>query len=1531
MISMLRNLPRANGAAFTNTGRTLSSRLRLDSGRASSKLMSTQSNDSTKAPTALATLHLEDGTSIVGRSFGCHEAVEGEVVFSTGMVGYPESLTDPSYQGQILTLTTPMVGNYGVPSRTTLDKNGLPEFFESTKIHASGLIVQDYSHHYSHWNAQSSLGDWLKEEGIPGLTDIDVRMLTKKIRDKGAMLGRIEVDMNAPVPDFSTMLSPNARHLVDEVSIKEIVTYGKGNPTKILAVDCGMKYNIIRRLVERGAELTVVPWNHPFAADLHKYDGLFLSNGPGDPSMCTEIIDQLKLVVNCPDSEVKPIFGICLGNQLMGIAAGGKAEKLPFGNRGQNQPVLNHQTGECYITPQNHGYHINCDTLEPGWKVLFTNANDGSNEGIAHETRPYFTAQFHPEAFCGPSDTEFMFDTFLDACKKPNEKITFPMRKPAPARTKAKKVLMLGSGGTSIGQAGEFDYSGGQAIKALKEEGMEVVLMNPNIASVQTNMDDKSASKADHVFFLPVTPDFVEEIIKKEKPDGIVVSMGGQTALNCAVELYNNGIFDKYNVEVLGTPIDVVINTEDRQLFSDRLNEIDEKIAESYAVDNVEDACAAAKNIGYPLMIRSAFALGGLGSGICTDEEMLKDMGTKALSLSDQILVEKAMTGWKEVEYEVVRDAHDNCVTVCNMENFDPLGIHTGDSIVMAPSQTLSNAEYHMLRDTALKVVRHLGIIGECNIQYALHPKSMEYCIIEVNARLSRSSALASKATGYPLAFVAAKLSLGMPLTEVQNAVTKKTQACFEPSLDYIVTKIPRWDMEKFEGVSTEIGSAMKSVGEVMGIGRTVEESLQKALRMVDPSIKGFHPQYKYETMEDLKQELKVPTDRRIYAIAQALHEKTMTVDEIHEITKIDQWFLRRCENIVKTWDMIGETNVDELTDELMLKAKKDGFSDVQIAGTLQGTVSEDDVRNKRIGAGIIPVTKQIDTLAAEFPAETNYLYMTYHGTENDVESADGGVMVLGSGAYRIGSSIEFDWCGVSAIRALRGMGYKATMVNYNPETVSTDYDECDRLYFEELSRERVLDIYQKDKADGVVISVGGQIPNGLALPLDEAGVNIMGTKAAMIDNAEDRKKFSSALDEIGVQQPRWSELTSTQSALDFAKEVGYPVLVRPSYVLSGAAMNVAWNDEQLQACLDEAADVSKEHPVVISDFIEGACEIEMDGVAKDGEIIAAAIHEHIENAGVHSGDATLVLPAQDLTAYQKQRVRDASRKIAKRLNITGPLNIQYVAKGTDVMCIECNVRASRSFPFVSKTMGVDFIEAATRAMVGEDTDVMNLPTLETRNRPANFVGVKAPMFSFTRLRGSDPVLGVEMASTGEVACYGSTKEEAFLKALLSTGFKLPKKNILISVQESLGDDATHCAYQLHELGYTLYATKQTADILTKNQVPCITLGYPTEKIEGSDDPNVLDMLKSNEIGLVINIPTHESTRLEDNFLMRRTAVDFGIPLLTNMNLVKVFTDAIHKNTEENGGMLGLSPSSLFEHYRTESDADAWTNPKEYH
>jgi len=1523
MASMLRPIARASGrsAAFLSRASNASTKSPL------SRLMSTQSGDDTKPPSALATLYLEDGSKFVGRSFGSHEAaVDGEVVFTTGMVGYPEALTDPSYQGQIITLTTPMVGNYGVPDRKKMDKFGLPAMFESYKIHASGLIVQDYAHHYSHWKAASSLGDWLKEEGIPGLCDIDTRMLTKKIREKGAMVGRIEIDENAPAPDFTQIGNPNInRHMVSEVSTKEVKVFGKGNPIKIMGVDCGMKYNMIRLLVDRGCELTIVPWDHPFADDMHKFDGVFLSNGPGDPTSCDKTIEQLEKAISVPDDQVKPIFGICLGNQLLGLAAGGEAKKLPFGNRGQNQPVINHATGECYITSQNHGYHIDTTTLGSDYNELFTNLNDGSNEGFIHKSRPYFTAQFHPEFRNGPTDTEFMFDTFLAACKDPKAPIQFPARKPAPPVPAVKKVLMLGSGGTSIGQAGEFDYSGGQAIKALKEEGLEVVLMNPNIASVQTNMDAKSDTKADHTYFLPVTPNFVEEIIRKEKPDSIVISMGGQTALNCAVDMYHEGIFEKYGVTVLGTQVPVVIDTEDRQLFSDRLNEINEKIAQSITTTSVEGAIEASKTIGFPLMIRSAFALGGLGSGICVDEQHLRENAKKALAVSPQILVEKSMLGWKEVEYEVVRDVYDNCVTVCNMENFDPLGIHTGDSIVMAPSQTLSDEEYHMLRETAIRVVKHLGIVGECNIQYALHPESLEYCIIEVNPRLSRSSALASKATGYPLAFVAAKLALGIPLNEVQNAVTKKTQACFEPSLDYIVTKIPRWDMSKFEGVATDIGSAMKSVGEVMSIGRTLEESLQKAIRMVDPSNPGYSPKFKF-THEELLTELANPTDRRIFAIAQAMYEKSLSVAEIHDITKIDHWFLRRCENIVKTYDAMKNKSIGEIDHAMMLEAKKNGFSDQQIAECLKCT--EEDVRSKRKSFDIVPKTKQIDTLAAEYPAETNYLYTTYHGSEDDVESSNGGVVVLGSGAYRIGSSIEFDWCGVSAIRTLRQIGKSATVINYNPETVSTDYDECDRLYFEELSGERVRDIYEQDNSEGIIVSVGGQIPNGLAIPLDKAGVNIMGTPAAMIDNAEDRMKFSDMIDEIGVQQPRWRELTSVDSAIEFAANVGYPVLVRPSYVLSGAAMNVAWTDEQLKACLSEAAEVSQDYPVVISDFIEGAVEIEFDGVAKDGDIIACAIHEHIEQAGVHSGDATLVLPPQDLSAYQMERVRDAAKKIAKRLNITGPCNIQFVAKGTDVMCIECNVRASRSFPFVSKTMGVDFIEAATKAIVGHDTSDMNLPTLETRDRPKNFVGVKAPMFSFTRLRGSDPVLGVEMASTGEVACFGANKEEAFLKSLLSTGFAMPKKNILLSVQSSLENDMTHSAYQLHELGYNLFATKATGEVLQKNGVPCTIVGYPTEK-EGSDLTNALDMIREKDICMVVNVPTYESKRLEDNFLMRRSAVDFGIPLMTNMNLFKVFADAAHLHSK--GEISGLDPKKLFEHYQGETDADAWTDKDEFH
>ena len=1466
-----------------------------------------------------ARITLIDGTVLEGTSFGAEKNVAGEVVFSTGMTGYTEALTDPSFRGQMLTLTYPMIGNYGVPDMKDVDKHGLLRAFESDKIHASALLCQDYSHVWSHWDAKSSLGDWLKSEGIPGISGIDTRALTKKIRAQGAMSGKIEFE-GQPGVEFEDV---NQRNLVAEVSTKEVKIYGKGNPHKILAVDCGIKSNIIRMLVDRGAELKVVPWDHNLYDELPHVDGIFLSNGPGDPAMCTKTIEELKKIINAPEELIKPVFGICLGNQLLALAAGGNCIKLPFGNRGQNQPVMNTKTGECYITPQNHGYAVDDSTLPEGWQTLFTNANDGSNEGICHESKPIFTAQFHPEAQGGPTDTAFLFDVFLDNVANKTKTLQFPVRKAAPPKPTFKKILLLGSGGLSIGQAGEFDYSGAQAIKALKEEGTEVILMNPNIASVQTNSGD-GVGKADKVFFLPVTPAYVEQIIKREKPDGILVSMGGQTALNCGVELYNSGVLEKYGVNVMGTPIPVVIDTEDRERFNDKLKEIGEKIALSETAETVTQAKAAAAKIGYPCMIRAAYALGGLGSGICETEEILEEKSRIALALSPQILVEKSMVGWKELEYEVVRDAADNCITVCNMENFDPLGVHTGDSIVIAPSQTLSNYEYHMLRETAVKVVRHLGIVGECNIQYALNPSSHEYCIIEVNARLSRSSALASKATGYPLAFVAAKIAMGIDLPDIVNQVTGTTPACFEPSLDYCVTKIPRWDLGKFEGVSQVIGTSMKSVGEVMAIGRTWEESMQKALRMVDPNVKGFEPRGGEISMEAVNEVFKNPTDKRVFAIAQVMDNHSLTHKDVTAKTKIDPWFINRLKNIADFRNGIKGKSLGDVDRNMMLRAKQLGFSDIQLANVLSST--EDDVRNARKGHGVSPFVKQIDTLAAEYPAQTNYLYMTYHGDQHDFEKESNSSIVLGSGAYRIGSSVEFDWCGVSTIRTLRGMGISSTMINYNPETVSTDYDECDQLYFEELSRERVLDIYEKEQAEGIIVSVGGQIPNSLAMPLHDAGVNVFGTSPVQIDRAEDRQKFSQIVDDLGLQQARWKELNGTAAALQFAEEVGYPVLVRPSYVLSGAAMNVAHTPDALINYLNLATDVADDKPVVISQFVQGGREIEMDGIAKDGEVIGCAIHEHVENAGVHSGDATLMLPAQNVTEYTQARIEDATKKLVKELNITGPYNIQFIVKGSDVMVIECNLRASRSFPFISKTMGVDFIEAATKLMTGKPVDDMNLPPLGTRNRPSNFVGVKAPMFSFTRLGGADPVLGVEMASTGEVACFGKDAHEAFLKALVSTGFKIPKKKIAVTVQPDFLEEVVHHIWLLHDMGYEIYATRETQPLLEAKNIPTTLLHY----VDDDKEPNMKSVISNGEVDLVINLRDQTGSGGDrNNYMSRRTAVDYGVPLLTNSQLFTMFAEALDKNSK--GEMDFTQADSLFDYYKGEKDHEAWTGKTDFH
>ena len=1051
------------------------------------------------------------------------------------------------------------------------------------------------------------------------------------------------------------------------------------------------------------------------------------------------------------------------------------------------------------------------------------------------------------------------------------------------------KVLLLGSGALKIGEAGEFDYSGSQALKALREEGIYSVLINPNIATVQT-----SEGVADKIYYLPVTPEFVEQVIEKERPDGILLSFGGQTALNCGVALYKSGVLEKYNVQVLGTPVQAIIDTEDREIFAGKLAEINVKTPKSIAASDIEEAFAAVDKLGFPVIIRAAYTLGGLGSGFCSNKEELERLATSAFSYSPQVLVEESLKGWKEVEYEVVRDKYDNCITVCNMENFDPLGIHTGESIVVAPSQTLSNSEYHKLRSIAIKIIRHIGIVGECNVQYALDPNSEDYRVIEVNARLSRSSALASKATGYPLAFVAAKLGMGYGLHEIKNSVTKVTTACFEPALDYVVCKIPRWDLNKFEGVSKVIGSSMKSVGEIMAIGRSFEEAIQKGIRMIGQGMHGFVGNVL--KTKDIDEELVNPTDSRIFAIAGAF-DKGYSVDKIHELTKIDHWFLQRLENIHLLKEELSkfdkETNVSE---SLLRKAKQYGFSDFQIGRlTVKNTsLSHHEkmlkVRDYRKKLGVLPCVKQIDTLAGEYPAMTNYLYVTYNGSENDVKYEHDGcsVIVLGSGAYRIGSSVEFDWCGVSALNTIRKVGYRSVMINYNPETVSTDYDTCDRLYFDELSFERVMDIIELEEPKGVVVSTGGQIPNNLAMRLYGQHVNILGTSPESIDRAEDRQKFSTMCDELGIDQPRWSELTSIEDIYHFVDKVGFPVLIRPSYVLSGAAMNVVSNKDELLHFLELAAEVSKDHPVVVSEFIEQAKEVEIDAVAQEGEVKAYAISEHVEFAGVHSGDATIVFPAQKLYVETIRRIKKIARSISKELNISGPFNMQFLAKDNDIKVIECNLRASRSFPFVSKVLKYNFIDMATRIMLGEKVESLNKSVFDL-----DYVGVKASQFSFARLLKADPVLGVDMASTGEVGCIGENYYEAILKSMLSVGHRIPKKNILISSGPTRSKvELLNSTRMLIEKGYNIYSTAGTAKFFKENGIDTQILYWPDEDKE----PNIMEYLHDRKIDLVINIPkNHTKRELDNGYRIRRAAVDYNIPLITNARLASAFIYAICK------------------------------------
>ncbi len=1051
-----------------------------------------------------------------------------------------------------------------------------------------------------------------------------------------------------------------------------------------------------------------------------------------------------------------------------------------------------------------------------------------------------------------------------------------------------KKVLILGSGALKIGEAGEFDYSGSQALKALKEEKMTTVLINPNIATVQT-----SDEFADKIYFLPVTPYFVEKVIEKERPDGILLSFGGQTALNCGVQLFQNKVLEKYNVKVLGTPVEAIMNTEDRELFIQQLDEIDVKTIKSEAVDNIDDAIRAAREVGYPVIVRAAYALGGLGSGFCDNEEELTSLVEKALSFSPQVLVEKSLKGWKEIEYEVVRDRYDNCITVCNMENFDPLGIHTGESIVVAPSQTLNNADYHKLRALAIKIIRHIGIVGECNVQYAYDPSSMDYRVIEVNARLSRSSALASKATGYPLAFVAAKLGLGYGLFDLKNSVTKVTSAFFEPALDYIVCKIPRWDLGKFHGVKREIGSSMKSVGEVMAIGRTFEEVIQKGLRMIGQGKHGFIENSPMR-IANIENALKEPTDSRIFVIESAFR-KGYDVDKIHELTKIDKWFLYKLRNLYQTATELESLNhIKDIPQDLLKLAKQQGFSDFQIAKAVlkqnlgNGHEANLKVRALRNEYGIKPVVKQIDTLAAEYPAQTNYLYMTYNGTTHDIAYENDGksVVVVGSGAYRIGSSVEFDWCSVNALLTVKREGWRSVMINYNPETVSTDYDMCDRLYFDELTFERVMDIIDLETPHGTILSTGGQIPNNLAMKLDAQNVKILGTQAIDIDHAEDRHKFSAMLDELGIDQPAWRELTSMDDIHSFIEDVGYPVLVRPSYVLSGAAMNVCSNDEELERFLQLAANVSKEHPVVVSAFIQNAKEIEWDSVAQDGEIKLYAISEHIEFAGVHSGDATIQFPPQKLYVETIRRIKKISSKIAKALHISGPFNIQYLAKNNEIKVIECNLRASRSFPFVSKVSKINFIDLATKVMLGIPVEKPNSNVFDL-----DYVGIKASQFSFSRLQGADPVLGVDMSSTGEVGCLGESTSEALMTSMLSVGHRIPKKGVLLSTGSAKQKaDLLESAHRLHKKGYQLYATAGTHRYLNDNGIPAILVHWPSE---ADKEPQALDLLHRKQIDFVVNIPKNlTSNELTNGYKIRRAAVDLNVPLITNARLASAYIRA---------------------------------------
>ncbi|EPY43539.1 carbamoyl-phosphate synthase [Angomonas deanei] len=1326
-------------------------------------------------------------------------------------------------------------------------------------------------------------GRGLTRNKIPGMMMVDTRSIVLKLREMGTALGKLVVAGN-DVP----FVDPNTRNLVAEVSTKTRVTYGHGS-LKILVVDMGVKLNTLRCLLKHDVTLIVVP--HDYDITTETYDGLFITNGPGNPQLCTATIRSVRWALQ----QEKPIFGICMGNQMLALAAGGQTFKMKYGHRGQNQPCKCLLDDRVVITTQNHGFAVDFNSMpKDEWAQYFTNSNDGTNEGLWHKTKPFCSVQFHPEGRCGPQDTEYLFEEYIKRVKKSktNELLKF----------KPRKVLVLGAGGIVIAQAGEFDYSGSQCLKSLREEGIETILINPNIATVQT--DDEMA---DHIYFVPLTVEAVEKVIEKERPDGIMLGWGGQTALNCGLELDRLDILRKYNVQVLGTPVSVIAVTEDRELFRDTLLQINEHVAKSAAVVSVEEAMEAAASIGYPMMVRAAFCLGGQGSGIVNNDEELRHKVEVALAIAPQVLLEQSIAGWKEIEYEVVRDIFDNCITVCNMENFDPMGIHTGESIVVAPSQTLSNDEYHMLRSASIKIIRHLGIVGECNIQYGLNPYSHQYVVIEVNARLSRSSALASKATGYPLAHVATKVALGKGLFEITNGVTKNTMACFEPSLDYIVVKAPRWDTSKFNMVSEKIGSMMKSVGEVMAIGRTFEEAFQKSMRMVDPSYSGFDVPKRFDNEDwDYMEHIRNPTPYRVFALCRAF-EKGHTVQELHDITKINRFFLYKLEKLnnlkKEASQLYSGSKFPTIPKAALLALKAHGFCDIQIAKYLGITAAE--VRARRVELDVMPLVKQIDTLAGEYPAaQCCYLYTTYNAQRDDVPFTERMYAVLGCGVYRIGNSVEFDYGGVLVAKELRRLGNKVIMINYNPETVSTDYDECDRLYFDEVSEETVIDILTKERCRGVIISLGGQIVQNMALKLKNAGLPILGTDPSNIDKAEDRNKFSKMCDDLDVPQPEWVSATSLEQVLEFCGKVGYPTLVRPSYVLSGSAMAVIANEQDVKRYLEEASLVSGEHPVVVSKYFEGAMEYDVDIVAHYGRVLCYAICEHVENAGVHSGDATMFLPPQNTSKEVMKKIYESVSLIAEKLEVVGPMNIQFLLTASgQLRVIEANVRSSRSVPFVSKTLGISFPAVMVSAFLSRREH--NLVPI--KRAKMTHIGCKASMFSFNRLAGADPILGVEMASTGEIGVFGRDKHEVFKKAMICQNFKFPTQGVFISCDmdtyyEKLSPFVARLAKKL-----PLFADKHTAGCLKEFGIDSTVLSIKGE-VEGTElSEYEKEVCSKVKFDLVIQLRDKKKDFLlkrctqetaTPDYWVRRLAVDYNIPLLTEPNIVKMFCECLEMPIE---------------------------------